>query len=114
MVRLDKILHMITCFKIDSDLVEEHQYSLPPKDAKISEELFFLLQRIGVISKKYKLEFIEKDIIKSIPFGRENFLLERLEELSYKKCTKINPKCSLCILNEHCDYKNEKNDWIIN
>ena len=114
MVRLDKILHIITCFKIDSNLIEDYQYSSPPKDTKISNKSFILLQRMGVVSRGYKLKSIKQDIIKSIPFGRENFLLENLDKLTRSKCIPFNPKCGLCILNEECDYNNRKNDWMIN
>ena len=114
MVRLDKILHMITCFKIDSNLKEELQYSSPLKDTKISKEVYLIFQRMGVISVNHNLNFTESDVLESIPFGREKFLLDSLDSLNRKCCTKNAPKCSLCILGEHCDYKNKKNDWIVN
>ena len=114
MVRLDKILHIITCFKIDSNLMEDYQYSLPQKDTKISNKSFLLFQRMGVVGRGNKLNFIKEDIIKSIPFGREEFLLENLDKLTRSNCTISNPKCTLCILSEQCDYKNSKNDWMIN
>jgi len=94
--------------------MEDCQYSSPQKDTKISNKSFLLLQRMGVVSRGYKLKFIKQDIIKSIPFGREEFLLENLDKLTHSKCTTSNPKCSLCILSEQCDYNNSKNDWMIN
>ena len=114
MVRLDKILHIITCFKVGTGLLEQDQYSNPSKDIRVSKSSYLLLQRMGVVSKEYKLKFAEENIIKSIPFGREEFLLKNLETLSRIDCTEIDPNCISCILNEQCDYNNKKNDWVIN
>ena len=114
MVRLDKILHMITCFKVESQLLEQNQYSAPSQSLEVSRSSYLLFQRMGVIGVKNEKKSDEQNILDAIPFGREKFLLENLDKLAELRCTKNDPECALCILSDQCDYNNSKNDWMIN
>ena len=58
MVRLDKIIYMITCFKsLVSDL-EQSQYSLPKEDIIIDKNILRVMSRIGVIPKNSDNELL--------------------------------------------------------
>ncbi len=52
MVRLDKIIYMITCFKSLATDLEQHQYSIPKEDLIIDKDILRVISRVGVISKK--------------------------------------------------------------
>ena len=81
MVRLDKILHMITRFKAEFKGLEQNQYAQPPHGIKISNKSFIIFKRMGVIGRDKTLSSIEKEIITSIPYGREEFLFLYLDKL---------------------------------
>jgi len=112
MVRLDKILHMITCFKSVTPGLEDEQYSTPPKNIEISTSSARVMKRIGVIANHTSIKSNRKEIISSIPYGRELFLLDHLIKFSKNICLENNPKCDFCELGVHCDFYNKKNDWV--
>ena len=114
MVRLDKILHMITRFKAEFKGLEQNQYAQPPHGIKISNKSFIVFKRMGVIGRDKTLTSIEKEIITSIPYGREEFLFLYLDKLSEEHCRDKSPYCKSCTLKDHCDYNNAKNDWMVN
>ena len=114
MVRLDKILHMITRFKAEFEGLEQNQYAPPPRGIKIPNKSFIVFKRMGVIARDKTVSSIEKEIITSIPYGREEFLFSHLEKLSEKNCRDNSPCCKSCTLKDHCDYNNAKNDWMLN
>ena len=86
MVRLDKILHMITCFKCMTSGLEDDQYSTPPENIKIPRSSLRVMKRMGAISSGINMELSRKKIINSIPYGRELFLFNHLEEFSKNIC----------------------------
>ena len=112
MVRLDKILHMITCFKCVTPGLENNQYSAPPENIEISSSSIRVMKRMGAISSSINMKLNRKEIINSIPYGRELFLFDHLVEFSKDICKNSKPECSSCELSLHCDYYNKKNDWI--
>ena len=63
MVRLDKILHMITCFKWITPGLEDDQYSTPPENIEISSSSLRVMKRIGAISRGINMELNRKTII---------------------------------------------------
>ena len=91
MVRLDKIIYMITCFKSLVTDLEQHQYSIPKEDLIIDKDILRVISRVGVISKKTHLKQTSKELIKSIPYGREYFLLSNTIRHSTDICTKGTP-----------------------
>ena len=111
MVRLDKIIYMITCFKSLASDLEQSQYSLPKEDIVIDEDILRVMSRIGVIPKSSDGIQITKELLNSIPFGRELFLLSNTEKHSNELCLITNPNCDLCNMNKQCDYNNKKNIW---
>ena len=111
MVRFDKIIYMITCFKsLVSDL-EQHQYSPPKGDILIDENIFRVMHRIGVTPKEYNSDSLKEELINSIPFGREFFLLSNTEKHSREICNRMSPRCNICQMSTQCDYYNNKNIW---
>ena len=112
MVRLDKILHMITCFKCVTPGLEDDQYSAPPENIEIPSSSLRVMIRMGALPNGVNVELNKKNIISSIPYGREVFLLDHLEEFSKNICRKSKPRCTSCDLSLHCDFLNKKNDWI--
>ena len=112
MVRLDKILHMITCFKSAAPGLEDDQYSTPPKDIRISIDSERVMKRMGVFNNNFDVDINRDIIVESIPYGREQFLLSHLVDFSRDVCTHIDPECASCEMNAHCDFHNNKNDWI--
>ena len=112
MVRLDKIIYMITCFKSLASDLEQSQYSLPKEDIVIDEDILRVMSRIGVIPKSSNSIQITKELLNSIPFGRELFLLSNTEKHSKELCLITNPHCNRCNMNKQCDYNNKKNIWI--
>ena len=112
MVRLDKILHMITCFKCMTPGLEDDQYLTPPGNIAIPSSSLRVMKRIGVISSGINMRLNRKKIINSIPYGRELFLFDHLSEFSKNICKKSKPKGASCDLSLHCDFHNKKNDWI--
>ena len=112
MVRLDKILHMITCFKCITPGLENDQYLTPPENIEIPSSSLCTMKRMGVISSSINIELNRKKIINSIPYGRELFLFDHLAEFSKNICKESNPECSSCDLSLYCDFHNKKNDWI--
>ena len=112
MVRFDKIIYMITCFKSLASDLEQSQYSFPKEDIKIDENVLRVMHRIGVTSKKSHRNKIEEELINSIPFGRELFLLSNTENHSRGICAITNPHCDICNMSEQCDFYNNKNTWI--
>ena len=111
MVRLDKIIYMITCFKSLSDDLEQLQYSAPNKNILIDDNILRVMHRIGVTSKRFNANIIREKLIESIPFGREFFLLNNTKKHSNEICAQIKPHCEICQMNEQCDYYNHKNIW---
>ena len=112
MVRLDKIIYMITCFKSLASDLEQSQYSLPKEDIVIDKNILRVMSRIGVIPKSSDEIQITKELLNSIPFGRELFLLSNTEKHSRELCLIVNPSCDLCNMNKQCDYNNKKNAWV--
>ena len=112
MVRLDKILHMITCFKCITPGLEDDQYTTPPENIEIPSSSLRVMKRIGAISSGINMELNRKTIINSIPYGRELFLFDHLAEFSKNICKESEPDCDSCDLSLHCDFHNKKNDWI--
>ena len=112
MVRLDKILYMITCFKSVTSGLEDDQYSIPPNDMDISIDSERVMKRIGVFNNDFDVKKNKEIIMESIPFGREKFLFSHLANFSRNICKDNNPECVSCDLNTHCDFHNNKNDWI--
>ena len=110
MVRLDKIIYMITCFKSSSDELEQSQYSAPDKDITINQGMLLVMERVGVVSKNSS-NSIQKKLIKSIPFGRENFFFYNTEKHNNEICFNKDPSCTMCQMNIQCDYNNKKNNW---
>ncbi|MAQ43157.1 MAG: hypothetical protein CMG25_01540 [Candidatus Marinimicrobia bacterium] len=108
MVRIDKIIYMITCFKSLSDDLEDSQYSLPKENILIDDSVIRVLSRLGVVLEKFN----QKELIQSIPLGRESFLLSNTMIHSEETCKAVNPCCDSCHMNSHCDYYNNKNSWV--
>ena len=69
MVRLDKILHMITCFKSATPGLEDDQYSTPPKDIKISTDSERVMKRVGVFNNNFDVDINRDVVLESIPYG---------------------------------------------
>ena len=111
MVRLDKIIYMITCFKSSSDELEQLQYSVPDKNIALNQDMLLVMKRIGVISKDFSNANIQAKLIKSIPFGRENFFFYNTKKHNNEICFDKDPECDICEMNIQCDYNNQKNDW---
>ena len=111
MVRIDKILYMITCFKIESSLLEQYQYSKPPKNLIFSDDSILVLKRLGAISDQSFDNNDYEQLIRYVPLGRERFLLENISKHSQIVCIADNPKCSICQMSKQCDYNNRANDW---
>ena len=112
MVRLDKILHMITCFKSVTPGLEDDQYSTPPTDIKISIDSERVMKRMGIFKNNFDIKRNKRKIIDSIPYGREEFLLSHLVNFSQNICKKSEPECVSCEMSTHCDFHNNKNDWM--
>ena len=112
MVRLDKIIYMITHFKSLTGDLEESQYSSPNEDIVIDDNILRVMSRFGVISKEFHETLIQKKLLNSIPFGRESFLLSNTERHSVEVCKTDNPNCEICNITDQCDYYNNKNMWI--
>ena len=112
MVRIDKIIYMITCFKSLTSDLEQAQYSLPKEDIVIDENILRVISRIGVILNNFNINRDKKKLLESIPLGRESFLLLNTEKHSKGVCKIVDPNCELCSMNNHCDYYNSKNMWI--
>ena len=51
MVRIDKIIYMITCFKSISKDLEPFQYSKKPKNFKFENSSLLVMKRVGVMPK---------------------------------------------------------------
>ena len=113
MVRIDKIIYMITHFKSLSRGSEESDYCAPPKNFKFNENALTAIKRFGIISGKPYSGKIEDKFLSCIPFGREVFLSNSLANFCKNTCLIDNPKCFSCSINEKCDYHNKKNDWEI-
>ena len=111
MVRLDKIIYMITCFKSSTDDFEQSQYSSPKDNMSLDKSTLMVLRRIGVISREEKSDNIKKTFLDSIPYGRENFFLFNIKEHYKEICKESSPICSICMMNIQCDYNNKKNYW---
>ena len=111
MVRLDKIIYMITCFKSSTDDLEQSQYSSPKENISLDNSTLMVLRRMGVISGEEKSDNIRKTFLDSIPFGRENFFLFNIKEHYKEICKESSPICSICMMNIQCDYNNKKNYW---
>jgi hypothetical protein len=112
MVRLDKILHMITCFKCITPGLEDDQYSIPPENIEIPSSSARVMKRMGALPNAANMKLNKKNIINSIPYGREVFLFNHLVKFSNDICRESKPKCTACDLSLHCDFHNKKNDWI--
>ena len=112
MVRLDKILHMITCFKSVTPGLEDDQYTTPPIDIDISIDSERVMKRMGVFKNNFDVKMNRAEIVDSIPYGREEFLLSNLINFSKDICTQTDPLCVSCTMNVHCDFHNKKNDWV--
>ena len=113
MVRIDKIIYMITCFKSLSKDLEPLQYSKPPKCFKFNPNALLVMKRLGVIPAKNYNETIEKKLLLSVPLGREVFLEDEINSFCKSICCLDTPKCLKCTMSEKCDYYNNKNDWEI-
>lgn len=111
MVRLDKIIYMITCFKPKSTLLEQFDYSIPDSKKILTNSSIEMIKRIGVIPRNKSHKTYLNKFYNSIPYGRENFLIENLNIHSLEVCTKKDPFCNRCNIINHCDYQNKKNDW---
>ena len=111
MVRLDKIIYMITCFKSLTNDLEQSQYSSPKENISLDNSTFMVLKRIGVIPRKIKSDNIRKILLHSIPFGREDFFLSNTRKHYKEICKQNTPICSLCSMNIQCDFNNKKNYW---
>ena len=109
MVRLDKIIYMITCFKSFSNKLEQSQYSIPNKDESLDSRTLLVMKRMGVISENE--HDISEKIKDAIPFGREEFLMLNIKKHYKNICSENSPRCSLCAMNMQCDYYNKKNEW---
>ena len=112
MVRLDKIIHMITCFKCLTPGLEDDQYFPPPQDMELSSSSARVMRRVGAIPNHINIKLDKEKIINSIPYGRELFLFDHLMRFSQNTCRKNDPKCPSCDLSAHCDFHTKKNDWI--
>ena len=111
MVRIDKIIYMITCFKSISKDLEPFQYSKIPKKFKFESTAFLVMKRVGVMPTILSEKENHKNLLAYIPLGREKFLQESIA-IHYKNvCKEEAPKCLDCIMNEKCDYYNRLNDW---
>ena len=102
---------MITCFKSSSDELEQSQYSAPDKNITLNQDMLLVMKRIGVISKDFSKDNIQEKLMKSIPFGRENFFFYNTEKHNNEICFNEEPGCNICDMNIQCDYNNQKNDW---
>ena len=111
MVRIDKIIYMITCFKSSSEKLEALQYSKPPKCFKLNSNALLLMKRLGVIPARHYNQTIERKLLSYIPLGRESFLEDSIDSFCSHTCYLDAPECLKCIMNEKCDYYNNKNDW---
>ena len=63
MVRLDKILHMITCFKSVTSGLEDDQYSVPPENIEISTSSARVMKRMGAVSTHIDIKLNKKNPI---------------------------------------------------
>ena len=113
MVRIDKIIYMITCFKSISKDLEPFQYSKKPKNFKFENTSLLVMKRLGVIPKKLSSKEVYGDLLAYIPLGREKFLQDSIITHYEDVCHKENPNCLECMMNEKCDYYNSANDWEI-
>ena len=111
MVRLDKIAYMITCFKPESLTLEQYDYSHPDQSSILTDTSIAMIRRIGATGGIKENSALSKEFYKHIPYGREKFLIENINKHSHRICKKKKPECNLCIINEHCDFYNKKNDW---
>jgi len=112
MVRLDKIIYMITSFKSLTSDLEESQYSPPKENIIIDEDVLRVISRVGVVVNSSYNNKVEKKFLKAIPFGREFFLLSNTQKHSKEFCKIESPNCQPCNINDQCDYYNNKNQWI--
>ncbi len=113
MVRPDKIAYMITCFKPNSLVLEQYDYSDPADSSSLTEISLNMIKRIGVVSKIHQDEDVSFEFCSNIPYGREEFLIRNINEHSDSVCTDSDPSCEHCVINEHCDYYNKKNEWMV-
>ena len=113
MVRIDKIIYMITCFKSISKDLEPFQYSNPPKNFRFESNSLLVMKRIGVISNRLSNKEANGNLVSHIPLGRERFLQDSIIAHHKDVCHQENPKCLECMMNEKCDYYNRVNDWEI-
>ncbi len=113
MVRLDKIIYMITCFKSVSQTPEQFDYSTPNPKTTLDDSSIKMIKRVGVIPNNKETNTYLNFFYNSIPYGRENFLVENMNRYSQKVCKDKSPVCSTCTISNHCDYHNKKNDWKI-
>ena len=112
MVRLDKIIYMITSFKSLTSGLEESQYSSPKENIIINDDVLRVLSRLGVVASSSYNNEVEKKFLKAIPFGRESFLLSNMQKHSKEFCKIETPNCQPCDINDQCDYYNNKNQWV--
>lgn len=113
MVRLDKISYMITCFKPESLTLEQYDYSHPEQALVLSDSSIAMIKRIGATTTIIDSITVSQEFYKHIPYGREEFLVDNINRHSRNVCKVNNPNCDSCIINDHCDYYNKKNDWKI-
>ena len=113
MVRIDKIIYMITCFKSISKDLEPFQYSKKPKNFKFENSSLLVMKRIGVMPRNLFSKEVYEDLLTYIPLGREKFLQDSITTHYEDICKEQDPKCLECTMNEKCDYYNTSNDWEI-
>jgi endonuclease III len=78
----------------------------------IDSNSHYIIERIGIISRGLTLEQAFYKINPYIPFNRDQYLYFNIVKYGKLICTKNNPKCEHCKLSEHCDYFQNKNEWL--
>tara|TARA_B100001123_G_C14868439_1_gene850920 strand:+ start:230 stop:583 length:354 start_codon:yes stop_codon:yes gene_type:complete len=111
MVRFDKIIYMITCFKSLVGDLEQSKYSLANENILIDENILRVISRVGVTESSFNLRKSHNILLEAIPLGRELFFLSQTKKHSTEVCKEVDPFCNICQMSDHCDFCNKKNSW---
>ena len=70
-----------------------------------------ILTRIGISLNFKSPEKVFKIVNPFIPVGKEFFLYAHIVNHGKVVCKSLNPKCNVCMFNQHCDFFQKKNEW---
>lgn len=95
-----KTASIVACFSLNRNVF--------PVDVHVHR----ILSRMGITSRKLNPDQTFYQVDPFIPVGRDRELHISLIAHGRSICRPGNPDCSGCLIAEHCDYANHKNDWI--